>query len=93
MAKSKFLAIACTMAITLSSVESFAQLVPTPPTTATATAAHSATPWWIFVCPAGIVTAAMVKNWKRHKELNSPEAWSCGFLYWWNEAAGKYGRL
>ena len=50
------------------------------------------TPWWIFICPGGIVSAAMVKNWKRHKELSTPEAWTCGFLYWWNEGTGKYGR-
>jgi hypothetical protein len=52
---------------------------------------HSGTAWWIMACPAGIVTAAMAKNWKRHKELNAPEAWTCGLLYWWNEATGQYG--
>jgi hypothetical protein len=35
---------------------------------------------------------AVVKNWKRHKEMNTPKAWSCGFLYWWNEGTRKYGR-
>ena len=48
------------------------------------------TPWWIFVCPTGIVTAAVVKNARRHKELTAQEAWTCGFLYWWNEGTGKY---
>ncbi len=52
---------------------------------------HSGTAWWILACPAGVVTAAMIKNWKRHKELNAPEAWTCGLLYWWNEATGQYG--
>jgi hypothetical protein len=52
----------------------------------------STSPWWIFVCPTGIVTAAVVKNAKRHKELTAPEAWTCGVLYWWNEGTGKYGR-
>jgi hypothetical protein len=52
---------------------------------------HNGTAWWILACPAGVVTAAMVKNWKRHKELNAPEAWTCGLLYWWNEATGQYG--
>lgn len=52
----------------------------------------SSTAWWIVACPAGIISAAMVKNWKRHKELNAPEAWTCGLLYWWNEATGQYGR-
>ncbi len=50
------------------------------------------TAWWIMACPGGIITAAMVKNWKRHKELTAPEAWTCGLQYWWNEATGRYGR-
>jgi hypothetical protein len=45
-----------------------------------------------MACPGGVVTAAMVKNWKRHKELTQQEAWTCGLLYWWNEATGQYGR-
>ena len=53
---------------------------------------NSGVAWWILACPAGVMTAAMVKNWKRHKELNAPEAWTCGLLYWWNEATGQYGR-
>jgi hypothetical protein len=89
MRKSKITAVALATAIALSPIESFAQPVVTTP-------GHvfggTTTPWWIFVCPGGIVTAAMVKNWKRHKELTAPEAWTCGFLYWWNEGSGKYGR-
>jgi hypothetical protein len=50
------------------------------------------TPWLMFVCPGGIITAAVVKNARRHKELTTQEAWTCGFLYWWNEGTGKYGR-
>jgi hypothetical protein len=53
---------------------------------------HSSTAWWIMACPGGVVTAAMAKNWKRHKELTSQEAWTCGLLYWWNEGTGRYGR-
>jgi hypothetical protein len=52
----------------------------------------SSTVWWIMACPASIVTAAMAKNWRRHKELTAPEAWTCGLQYWWNEATGRYGR-
>jgi len=48
--------------------------------------------WWIMACPAGIVTAAMAKNWRRHQELTAPEAWTCGLQYWWNEATGRYDR-
>ena len=49
------------------------------------------TPWWMLVCPGGIVTAAVVKNAGRNKELTTQEAWTCGFLYWWNEGTGQYG--
>lgn len=52
---------------------------------------HTGTVYWILACPAGVVTAALVKNWKRHKELNQQEAWTCGLLYWWNEGMGVYG--
>jgi hypothetical protein len=47
--------------------------------------------YWVLACPAGIITAAMAKNWKHHKELTAPEAWTCGLQYWWNEANGRYG--
>ena len=53
---------------------------------------HTSTAYLILACPAGVVSAALVKNWKRHKELNQQEAWTCGLLYWWNEAVGVYGR-
>ena len=75
------------MAIAFSPAELLAQAAPAP-----GVAFSNATPWWIFVCPAGVVTAAVVKNAKRKKELTTPEAWTCGFLYWWNEGTGKYGR-
>jgi hypothetical protein len=88
MKKSKITAVALAMAIALSPVAAFAQPAPVPGHVFGGTT----TPWWIFVCPGGIVTAAVVKNWKRHKELTTPEAWTCGFLYWWNEGSGKYGR-
>jgi hypothetical protein len=87
MKKSKFTAVALAMAIAFSPVVALAQLAPVP-----GHVMGNSTPWWLFVCPGGIVSAAMVKNWKRHKELSSPEAWTCGFLYWWNEGTGKYGR-
>lgn len=40
--------------------------------------------WWVFICPAGIITAAMVANWHNNRELTAQEAWTCGLLYWPN---------
>jgi hypothetical protein len=74
-------------ALALATTPSFGQ----SPRTTTGGGVHNGTAWWILACPGGVVTAAMVKNWKRHKELNAPEAWTCGLLYWWNEATGQYG--
>jgi hypothetical protein len=90
MQKSKLLAVAFAAVIALNSVESFADGPPPPPVPGHVMG--GSTPWWIFVCPGGIVTAAMMKNWRRHRELTTPEAWTCGFLYWWNEGTGQYGR-
>jgi hypothetical protein len=87
MKKSKLAAITLAAVVALSPIELFAQAAPSGHVMG-----GISTPWWIFVCPGGIVTAAMAKNWKRHKELSSPEAWTCGLLYWWNEGTGKYGR-
>lgn len=75
-------------AFALSSVPSFGQQQRIP----TGGGIHTSTAWWIMACPGGVVTAAMVKNWKRHRELTAQEAWTCGLLYWWNEATGQYGR-
>jgi hypothetical protein len=88
MKRSKFAAVALATAIALSPVASFAgPAAPVP-----GRVFSGATPWWMFVCPSGIVTAAVVKNARRNKPLTTPEAWSCGFLYWWNEGSGQYGR-
>jgi len=88
MKRSKFAAVALAIAIALSPVASFAgPAAPVPGHTFS-----GATPWWMFVCPSGIVTAAVVKSARRHKELTAQEAWTCGFLYWWNEASVMYPR-
>lgn len=52
---------------------------------------HSSAGWWIMACPSSIILAASAKNWRRHAELTTEEAWTCGLLYWWNESTGKYG--
>jgi hypothetical protein len=88
MRKSKFATVALATVIALCPIPSLAGNVRPP-------AGHvmgGSTPWWIFICPADIVAAAMAKNWRRHRELTTQEAWSCGILYWWNEGTGHYGR-
>lgn len=77
-------------AFAMSSFTASAIITPPPPP-GTSGGVHTGTAWWIMACPGGVVTAAMVKNWKRHKELTRQEAWTCGLLYWWNEATGQYG--
>jgi hypothetical protein len=70
----------------------FAVLITPCPPGSTSGSGATGWVWGIFGCAGGIITAAMVKNWKRHKELTTQEAWTCGFLYWLNEGSGKYGR-
>lgn len=92
MKRSKFLAIVLAAAFAINPVVAFA-INPLPPGgggSSSSSAGHAL--WWFFVCPSDIVAAAMVKNWKRHKELTNQEAWTCGLLYWYNEATGKYER-
>lgn len=40
--------------------------------------------WGIFGCSAGIITAAMVANWRNNRQLTTQEAWTCGLLYWFH---------
>lgn len=53
---------------------------------------HAGTAYGIMACPVGVVASALMKNWRRHKELTAPEAMTCGLSYFWNEWAGVYGR-
>jgi hypothetical protein len=92
MNNAKFAAIALAAAIALSPAESLAGLVGNggPPLVPGHTFSGT-TPWWIFVCPSAIITAAVVKNARRHRQLTAQEAWTCGLLYFWNEGTGQYG--
>lgn len=74
-------------AFAFSSLPAFAQAPPP----SSHNSSHTWVPWVIIGCAGGVVSAAMVKNWKRQKELNNQEAWTCGLLYWWNEGIGAYG--
>jgi hypothetical protein len=76
--------------LAISSAPANASII-SPPVHHHGVGANTGYAYWILACPAGIITAAMAKNWKRHKELTAPEAWTCGLQYWWNEATGRYG--
>jgi hypothetical protein len=39
-------------------------------------------PWGIFACAGGIITSALVANYRDNRELTAPEAWTCGLLFW-----------
>jgi hypothetical protein len=42
-------------------------------------------PWPIFACAGGIITSALVANYRDNRELTAPEAWTCGVLFWFAE--------
>src|SRR5690348_14172141 len=48
-------------------------------------AGHSHTPAWPWVvigCAGSIVLSALVANFRDNRQLTTPEAWTCGLLYW-----------
>ena len=42
-------------------------------------------PWPIFACAGGIITSAIVANYRDNRELTAPEAWTCGVLFWFSQ--------
>lgn len=39
--------------------------------------------WWAgFACPASVVLSALVADFRDNRQLTTPEAWTCGLLYW-----------
>jgi hypothetical protein len=45
--------------------------------------------WSIFGCAGGIITSALVANYRDNRELTAPEAWSCGVLFWFAQPKKK----
>jgi hypothetical protein len=39
-------------------------------------------PWVVIGCAGSIVLSAVVADFWSHRELTTPEAWTCGLLYW-----------
>ena len=71
--------LAASMAVAAVPTASFA--VPAAPVPG-ATFGGTSFPWPIFACAGGIITSALVANYRDNRELTAPEAWSCGTLFW-----------
>jgi hypothetical protein len=39
-------------------------------------------PWVVIGCAGSIVLSALVANFRDNRQLTTPEAWTCGLLYW-----------
>jgi hypothetical protein len=46
-------------------------------------------PWPIFACVGGIITSALVANYRDNRELTAPEAWTCGLAFWFAQPKQK----
>jgi hypothetical protein len=40
-------------------------------------------PWVVIGCAGSIIVSALAANFWQNRELTTPEAWTCGLLYWW----------
>ncbi len=60
----------------------FAQSLPCP--TPTSHAHVPAWPWVVIGCAGSIVVSALAADFWQNRQLTTPEAWTCGLLYWWN---------
>src|SRR5262245_35016751 len=79
MRKSKILAAVLTLSIASSAA--YAGPSPTPAGTAVGTGGAGLL-WATFGCSAGIIAAAIAKNYFSNKQLTANEAATCGVTYW-----------
>jgi uncharacterized membrane protein len=62
--------------------------IPNPPPPCPTAHAHvPAWPWLVIGCAASIVVSAVAANFWQNRQLTTPEAWTCGALYWWYPTA------
>jgi hypothetical protein len=47
-------------------------------------------PWAIFACAGGIIASALVANYRDNRQLTTPEAWTCGVLFWFAKPKGRH---
>ena len=56
--------------------------VRTPPCPVGHSSHTPAWPWVVIGCAGSIVLSALVANFRDNRQLTTPEAWTCGLLYW-----------
>jgi hypothetical protein len=81
MKKSKFVAMAAAVGLSLSSTASFGIVSAAGP----APTFHGAPPaafWTIFGCTGGIISAALAANFQQNRQLTWNEAATCGLAFW-----------
>jgi len=91
----KFIAAALAASLVSAAVPSTASAyvhkkVVVPPT---AHSGSSVVPWLVIGCAGGIIAAAFAANFVFNRELTAQEAWTCGMLYWFNQATGQWVRV
>ena len=81
MKSSRFIAVAASAFLALSTVTTSAGFTPPPQNTGS----FNPTAFWIiFGCAGSVVLAAIAKNASQHQQLTQQEAMTCGLAYWFN---------
>jgi len=84
MRASRFIAVAASAFLALSTITTNAGLIVFPPPS-THHGHFNATPFWIiFGCAGSVVLAAIAKNASQRQQLTAWEAQTCGLAYWLN---------
>jgi len=82
--------LAASMALASLPAPSYATAAPVPGTTFGGNLGLAL--WPIFGCAGGIILAALAANYRDNRQLTTPEAWSCGLLFWFSQPKPKKGR-
>lgn len=72
--------LAASMAVATLPTASFASVTPVPGHVFGGGSGFAV--WPIFACAGGIITSALVANYRDNRELTAPEAWTCGVAFW-----------
>jgi hypothetical protein len=86
MTRAKVVAVTVAAAIAFSSATATAGMM-LPPRLHHASSSNPWLPWVIIGCATMIVMTAVVASNRNNRQLTSPEAMSCGILYWFQQTA------